>query len=301
MNNSRYPHLRMLMAGLLSWAAAFAALAAETVVMQPPLQYADTSGDSSRQARVQSRFISDFGEFAGSEDNARSLYSGLRNGTQITLASTTTSGGGATGTAVVQFEPPTRPMGNGNVFISTALARQQLASYGITNPTPQQLQAALTGGTIVPADATAKPVVLKGILVQRADGMGWGSIAKASGTNLGKVVSGLNNPASANMASSTAAGSSVTTAGGATMQSRSGNTAAGVQSQSTGRGQSAYTPSRGIVTATGGAVGAGTSTYASAQAGSRAGGVGAGLATGNGVSARGGANAQGQGKGLLRQ
>jgi hypothetical protein len=214
MNNSRYPHLRMLMAGLLSWAAAFAAPAAETVVMQPPLQYADTSGDGSRQARVQSRFISDFGEFAGSEDNARSLYSGLRNGTQITLASTTTAGGGAAGTAVVQFEPPTRPMGNGNVFISTALARQQLASYGITNPTPQQLQAALTGGTIIPADATAKPVVLKGILVQRADGMGWGSIAKASGTNLGKVVSGLNNPASANTAGSTSAGSGVTTACG---------------------------------------------------------------------------------------
>lgn len=298
MNNSRYPHLRMLMAGLLLCAAAFTAMAAETVVMQPPLQYTATSGDSSRETRVQSRFIGDFGEFAGSDDNARSLYSGLRNGSQITLASTTTSGGGATGTVVVQFEPPTRPMGNGNVFISAALARQQLAAYGITNPTPQQLQAALTGGTIVPVDATAKPVALKGILVQRADGMGWGSIAKASGTNLGKVVSGLNNPASANTAGSTTAGSSVTTAGGATMQSRSGTTAAGVQAQSTSRGQSAYTPSRGIVTATGGSIGAGTGAYASAQAGRRA---GAGFATGNGVSARGSVNAQGQGKGLIRQ
>jgi hypothetical protein len=33
-------------------------------------------------------------------------------------------------------------MGYGNVYISPALAKQQLSTMGITQPTPQQLQAA---------------------------------------------------------------------------------------------------------------------------------------------------------------
>jgi hypothetical protein len=38
-------------------------------------------------------------------------------------------------------------MGHDNVFIWLALAKQQLGEAGITKPTPQQLQAALTGGS----------------------------------------------------------------------------------------------------------------------------------------------------------
>ena len=45
-------------------------------------------------------------------------------------------------------------MGFGNVYISLALAKQQLSTLGITQPTPQQLQAALTGGTITQTTGT---------------------------------------------------------------------------------------------------------------------------------------------------
>jgi hypothetical protein len=150
------------------------------------------------------RFVRDFRDFAGSDANAQSLYDGLKYGTRITLAAPpTTTSRGSIATPVVQFDPPTRPMGNGNVFISAALAKQQLAYYGITEPTPQQLQAVLTSGTIRPADGT-KPVVLKGILVQRADGMGWSSIAKNAGMKIGNLGKGFKPGITANASASSA-------------------------------------------------------------------------------------------------
>jgi hypothetical protein len=79
-------------------------------------------------------------------------------------------------------------MGYGNVSTSLALARFQLAQQGINHPTPQQLETALMGGTIT---ANGRTVAYQGILQMRADGMGWGEIAHASGTKLGPVVSSI--------------------------------------------------------------------------------------------------------------
>jgi hypothetical protein len=290
MNRFLYTYSRKLSAAILLSAAVMpAAVAADVVVVQQPVQQADLS-------RSETRFVSDFGGFAGSDRNAQSLYSGLRTGSRITLTAPVTGGG--TGTSVVQFDPPTSPMGNGNAFISLALAKQQLANYGITNPTPQELQAALTGGTIIPADPTAQPVVLKGILVQRADGMGWGNIAKTSGMNLGKVVSGIRNGRTEVTASGTSGNRGVTTAAGAPAQSSSGK----VHTASANRGKSTVDGPRGMVSATGTAVGTGFNTRASVQSGGHAGGASAGLVTGNGAasSMRAGANAQGQAKGLAK-
>lgn len=283
MRDSRHSHGRGFAVALLIGMGAAPVMGAETVAATQDQSQTAATG------QVQERFIHDFGAFAGSDDNARSLYTGLKNGMRITLAApTTTTSGGITATPVLQFDPPTRPMGNGNVFISLALAKQQLANYGITNPTPQQLQAALTGGTIIPAGTTAQPVVLKGILVQRADGMGWGSIAKASGMNLGKVVSGIKsgNTVTANGASAGGTGRVATAAG------------TGGQALNAGRGKSAYVSSSGMVSATGSPVGAGfNNTHA------QAGGLNAGVATAGGISSpgRSAASPQGQGKGLIRQ
>lgn len=144
---------------------------------------------------VTSKFASDFTEFSGSQQNAEALISGLRNGTPIILSSTT-SGTGTTGLTTT-ITPPTKPMGYGNTYISLSLAKAQLAQYGITEPTPQQLNAALTGGTITTTSVSAtgttvtKTVTLDGILTQRASGLGWGQIAKANGFKLGQVISGM--------------------------------------------------------------------------------------------------------------
>ena len=78
-------------------------------------------------------------------------------------------------------------MGFGNVNIALALAQASLAKQGITNPTPQQLQAALVGESVTTSKGTT---TLPGILTLRSEGKGWGVIAKSQDLNLGKVVSG---------------------------------------------------------------------------------------------------------------
>ncbi|HJW01907.1 MAG TPA: hypothetical protein VJ548_01390, partial [Azospira sp.] len=156
---------------------------------------ADTLGIESRrldslaanqgETRVSNSIAGDFTAFAGSPENADSLVQGLRNGASINLTDPAALPGTPSG---LSFTSPTRPIGYGNIFISLSLAQKQLAALGITNPTPAQLQAALTGGTVLTATG---PVTLKGILQMRADGMGWGKIANTLGFKLGSVVSGL--------------------------------------------------------------------------------------------------------------
>ena len=114
---------------------------------------------------------------AGSETNAKSLVTGLRDGTDVKLTS-----GGTTTT----IDPPTGKMGYGNVNIALALAQASLKEQGITQPTADQLKAALNGGTIT--DSSGKTVQMSGVLQMRASGKGWGEIAHALGFKLGDIV-----------------------------------------------------------------------------------------------------------------
>jgi len=60
-------------------------------------------------------------------------------------------------------------MGYGNAYISLALAKQRLSTLGISQATPEQLQAALTGGTITQTTgATTTTANLPGILTLRS-------------------------------------------------------------------------------------------------------------------------------------
>jgi len=121
-------------------------------------------------------------------------------------------------------------MGFGNVFISLALAKQQLSQAGITQPTPQQLQAALLGGTVTTGSGTtATTTKLQGILTMRSQHMGWGQIAQKLGFKLGPVVSGLK-AANQGLAAraTTPTGSGIVNAGG----QRVGSTESGMVSGS---------------------------------------------------------------------
>lgn len=120
------------------------------------------------------RLVDRYSDFAGSEKNAQSLVTGLRDGTKITLSSDKTS---------VSFDPPTRKMGYGNVDNALALAEASLK--GIAEPTPEQLKTALMGGSVT--TDSGKTVKLEGVLQMRADGMGWGQIANSLGFRLGDV------------------------------------------------------------------------------------------------------------------
>ena len=156
---------------------------------------ASRQGDS----KVVDKISSDFSSFLGTDSKA--VVTGLRNGTPITLTSTApTSSTGTTAVTTTDttiINPPTGKMGHGNVFISLALAKQQLGAMGITEPTPQQLQATLTGGSITTTGmtATGTPTTtttpLKGILTMRSQDMGWGQIAHELGYKLGPVISSM--------------------------------------------------------------------------------------------------------------
>lgn len=214
---------------------------------------------STRGATVVSdRISSDFSGFAGSTANSDALVTGLRNGTAISLTTTDAKGT----TTSTTFTPSTGKMGYGNVFISLALAKQQLASLGITQPTAQQLQAALAGGTVT--TSTGKTATLTGVLQLRSQGMGWGQIANSLGFKLGPVISGIkaaNAQVTAQPAVKTDSSSTVTAAGGnASARSESGIMtgagghvgASGADAANMGRGN-AY--GRGIVSGTGVAAG----------------------------------------------
>ena len=123
------------------------------------------------------RLVEQFTRFAGSKSNAEALVSGLRNDREVKLAS-------AQGSA--SFTPKTDKMGFGNVNIALSLARATLAEQGIKRPTPDQIKAALNGGTVT--NSAGRQVMLTGILTQRASGMGWGKIAQANGFKLGEVL-----------------------------------------------------------------------------------------------------------------
>ena len=286
-------------------------LAATLLVALAPLAQAQVTGGTTPESNkgqtlVAGKIASNFVNLAGSKDNSLALVNALRTGTEVKLVTEVAPPAGSPAgtlptTTTTTFTPPTKPMGWGNVKHALALAQDQLARAGITNPTAAQLQTALMGGNLVVtnADGTTRTTTVKGILTMRADGMGWGNIAKAGGTTLGAVTSKVdmsNKPASTTASGvTTAAGSSTVTA----KDSKGITSAAG----SVTTGSSAHTPKgnaygQGIVTGTGASAG---STVA-ATAGSQGHGHGAGVVTGGGNSAaagvgNAGGNAGGNGKG----
>jgi|SRR5262245_24810681 len=264
---------------------------------------------SQGSSKVSGKISSDFQAFLGSDSSA--VVTGLRNGTPINLTRTTTTPSSTPGAAPITttttttITPPTGQMGHGNVYISLALAKQQLGQMGITQPTPEQLQAALTGGTITQttgtgAAATTTYTKMQGILTMRSQKMGWGQIAQKLGTKLGPVMSSMKsaNQSLANSTTTTSTGSSVTNASGQGSDSSSSGVVSGSgkthgnsgQGVSSGKGTGS-----GIVTASGkgqgNAYGSDRSeivTGSGSQAGSSNGGI---------VSARGGGNGAINGKG----
>jgi hypothetical protein len=127
---------------------------------------------------AEDRLIREHRRFAGSKDNAESLVEGLRFDKPVQLASRSDS--------TTTFTSPTGKMGWGNVDIALSLAKATLADHGIRNPSPEQIKAALNGGTVT--TKSGAQVTLPGVLKLRASGMGWGRIAQKHGFKLGEVM-----------------------------------------------------------------------------------------------------------------
>lgn len=187
--------------------------------------------ESAYVARLQARYPT-----LASQSNLESLVHGLRTGSAITLTGSTTAAAG-TATAATTFTPPTRPMGYGNVTRAMTLATRQLAAAGVTDPTPQQLQTALMGGSVTTPTGTTE---MKGVLQLRSSGMGWGKIAHSIG-----VAPGMG---SATAAAGTRAAAPATRTGITTAAGTPGATGA---TKTTGREHAVEIRGRGIVTASG--------------------------------------------------
>ena len=239
--------------------------------------------------KVEDKLVSEFAIFAGSQDNSRSLVTGLRQGSEATLVNDGPAGGGAT------VPPTTRPMGYGNVRISLALAQEQLIRAGITQPTAEQLRASLVGGTVT--NNSGQATELQGVLQMRADGMGWGKIANEMGTKLGHVMSGLKQTNQQLAKGQPVPGAG--TAGSAGITTAAGTRGGATTSRGNGRGSQAQADQQlgaGIVTAAGGPVATGARVQSGGDV--RATGVvtGAGTAAGSNASASGLGNGKGHAK-----
>jgi len=310
------PKLRTLIAATI---VAFSPLASQAQTtstssdIDKQTQLLNTTAENKGQTQVATKIASSFTNLAGSQDNALTLVRALRDGSKVTLTTTTPGTGTDPGTTTAtSFTPPTGKMGWGNVFNALALAQDSLARAGITNPTNAQLQAALMGGDVTNSNGTT--TTMKGILQMRADGMGWGQIAQASGTKLGPVVSSIKStqhkvaalpttatPTGVTTPTTAAASSSksLTTAAGATTTAAKGSassgvvTAGGASVGSITHGNSANAPGKGVVTAAGGSAGIVTH-------GNSANAPGQGVVTaagGNASSVTSAADAGGNGKG----
>jgi hypothetical protein len=203
---------------LLSGALCAGSIAAGAQVKGAAISVTGGEAVSSGEPQAQTRIVGDFSDFAGSDANARSLVAGLRHGNAITL--TAPAAGGQPGTAT-GFTPPTRRMDYGDVRISLALAREQLAQLDITRPTPAQIKAVLAGGGVASRTGgrVAAPFLLPGVLQMRASGMGWAKIADTMGVTLGQAMNSKAHhaafsapPASLHPAAASAAGGLISAA-----------------------------------------------------------------------------------------
>ncbi len=151
----------------------------------------DDLAASQEESRVIDNLSAEFASFLGAD--ARSLISGLRYGTPVTLTgiSPGTPRGGGAATTTTTINPPTGKMEFSDLFIALALARAQLATLGLGRPTPEQLRAVLVGGAIHGYRSAGIASKIVGILTMRSRKMGWGLIAENLGLKLGPVVSSL--------------------------------------------------------------------------------------------------------------
>lgn len=241
----------------------------------------DTLATARSEGAVSGRISADFSAFAGSTENSNALVTGLRSGSAITLTSTDAKGTATTTT----FTPPTGKMGYGNVYTSLALAKQQLAAAGITDPTAQQIEAALVGGTVTAPNG--QTTTLTGVLELRAQGMGWGQIAHQYGYKLGPVISGMraSNSAVTKQTAAAKGTAGVTTATSAASGAPGNKSGIVTGAGATGGGQG-HAYGRGIVTGAGTGVGTG---------GGHGNAYGHGIVTGGGAG-HAGARSSGQGK-----
>lgn len=117
--------------------------------------------------------------------NVQQVLNGLTSGRPITLTGTAPTGA----PAQLTFGVPGGPMSAAEASQTLQFASQVLASQGIVNPTPEQIRAALLGGTVTTASGN---VALRGVLEGRGPGQ---TAISTSGTSNSPTFGTSNSPA----------------------------------------------------------------------------------------------------------
>lgn len=172
-----------------------AAITAALFTMAPGFaQDADPDAPVIAEATVpKARLVDRYTELAGSPEASADLVGDLRTGGDFVVieevTTTTTNPDGTTTTVTTPVEHtivnPNGAMGWGEVNITLSLAQAMIDSGAAPD-----LESALTGMTVTNADGTV--TTTPGVLQLRADGAGWGNIAKQLGFNLGTLISASN-------------------------------------------------------------------------------------------------------------
>ncbi|MGD8999834.1 MAG: hypothetical protein PVF75_05430 [Granulosicoccaceae bacterium] len=271
--------------GMLCWALLSGALFLSSAHAQEP----ETNTISPGQANVVDKISADYSDFLGEQTEV--VVTGLRNGSEITLPADT---------GTTSFTPPTGKMGYGNVSISLGLAQEQLAQYGITQPTAEELQASLVGGEI--STASGGTAQLDGVLTLRSQGMGWGEIAHEYGVKLGHVISTVKSgrPHVLTETGTATSGQQHKGAGKGTIS------ATGAGDASTSNHGKGYAYGKGIVTGSGASSDASDVSGAEKSSGTQGNAYGHGIVSGGGAPVTPGSidggkgNAYGHDKGRIR-
>lgn len=183
----------------------FAALAAALLIATPAFAQdvpppPETTENDAGAAR--DRLVGEYAStlFAGDDVAARESITALRTGADVTITQPATNADGtpqtdANGNPVlvtVSIPNPNGPMGWGEVDHSLGIA-QALVEGGQAASFDEALFGAATTTTVTNADGTTTTTTTYsgGVLQMRADGMGWGQIAKELGfRSLGEIKSG---------------------------------------------------------------------------------------------------------------
>jgi hypothetical protein len=219
--------------------AAFLAVSAVQATAATSETTAIVAVSSTSDAAYLKRIESSYTDFAGSSTNLESLTNGLRHGTAITLTDSGTTGN----TSSMTFTPSTRPMGYGNINRVLDFASRDLVAAGISDPSAEQIQTALIGGTVV--NTQGQIITMDGILRLRSQGMGWGQIAHQIGISPAANSNGQN--------------ASTTNAAGLSGSSKHTNSSAKVSGEQSGIVNAEGSSSTGLTTASGRAASAGGS------------------------------------------
>jgi len=147
----------------------------------PLLLAMDNLAAKHEHAEASASLAKKFHPFILSQESAGALLNAVQYSQSIALLSPANG-------EIVRIVPATKPMSLANAYVALSFARQDLAQYGVSQPTPAQLKWALNGGQFRQINLSGRHNIhLKGVLKQRAQGKTWDAVAKSIGVNADTV------------------------------------------------------------------------------------------------------------------